>query len=373
MMVEMSPFSEDYSTARDRFRHAAKSLGARVEAYPIGPYEPTGLDLSIDVAVVGPERPTRTILVTSGVHGVEGFFGSAVQVALLERSTLRNKLPLGTSVVLVHGLNAFGFAALRRFDAENVDLNRNFLLMGEEFAGYPQAYAELDPLLNPRRPPARFDPFRLQILAVIFRLGLGPLKEAVAGGQYEFPRGLFFGGKKASPTCGVVQRILVDQIGSAHRIRHIDFHTGLGRWADYRLLLVEAMNDRRDRFVRRFGPERLEQLKPEGRNPTQKAVAYEVRGDLITWCCRELFSDRDYDGIAAEFGTYGPIAVLTALRAENQAHHWATPDNPMTGRSKKRLREVFAPASPSWRSSTVAKGVEIVQRTIDDVDDKNLT
>jgi hypothetical protein len=123
------------------------------------------------------------------------------------------------------------------------------------------------------------------------------------------------------------------------------------------------------RFVRRFGPEHLEQLSPEGQNLAQKGVANEVRGDLITWCRRELFSDRDYDGIAAEFGTYGPIAVLTALRAENQAHHWGTPDDPTTRRAKNRLREVFAPASPEWRSSTVEEGVEIVQRTINVVDD----
>ena len=369
-MMEMTPFSEDYSIARNRFLRAAKSLGARVESYPVVLNQPTGQDLSIDVAVVGSERPSRTILVTSGVHGVEGFFGSAVQLAILEGSTHRSKLPLDTSVVLVHGLNPFGFAAVRRFDAENVDLNRNCLLEGEEFAECPQVYSELDSLLNPERPPARFDPFRLQILTVILRLGLGPLKQAVAGGQYEFPRGLFFGGKKASPTCRILQKILADQIGGADRIRHIDFHTGLGRWADYRLLLVAAMDDRLGRFVRRFGPERLQQLKPENQNSAEKGVAYEVRGDLITWCRRELFTERDYDGIAAEFGTYGPIAVLTALRAENQAHHWGSPDDSSTQRAKKRLKEVFAPASPGWRSSTVAKGVGIVQRTIDDVDDE---
>ena len=92
-----------------------------------------------------------------------------------------------------------------------------------------------------------------------------------------------------------------------------------------------------------------------------------MRGDLITWCCREIFAGRDYDGIAAEFGTCDPISVLSALRAENQAHHWGTPDSSSTRRAKTCLREVFAPESPAWRAETVAQGVDVVQRTIDDV------
>ena len=131
--------------------------------------------------------------------------------------------------------------------------------------------------------------------------------------------------------------------------------------------MVKAMNGHRERFVRRFGTKRLQTLSSEEQKSKKEAIAYEVRGDLITWCCREIFAGRDYDGIAAEFGTYGPISVLSALRAENQAHHWGTPDSPPTRCAKSRLREVFAPESPEWRAETVAKGVDIVQRTIDDV------
>ena len=58
--------------------------------------------------------------------------------------------------VLLHALNPYGFAWLRRVNEHNVDLNRNFLLPGEAYRGSPAGYAALDPLLNPKSPPARW-------------------------------------------------------------------------------------------------------------------------------------------------------------------------------------------------------------------------
>ena len=149
-MTNRSPFSDDYATARDRFCGAAHAMGLRQEKLPVDVPTPYGSDLSIDVAFAGSERPSRVLIVTSGLHGVEGFFGSAIQVALLEDVLRRDGVPSGVAIVLVHALNPFGFSKIRRFDDENVDLNRNFLLRGEEFKGCPDRYAELDGLLNPR-------------------------------------------------------------------------------------------------------------------------------------------------------------------------------------------------------------------------------
>src|SRR5204862_4906486 len=105
-------------------------------------------DLTIDAAVFGAGRPRRVVLVTSGLHGVEGFVGSAVQAALLEDAFTSWQPPAGAAVVLLHALDPFGFDQLRRTNADNIDLNRNFLRPGEAYAGSPPGYAALDPLLN---------------------------------------------------------------------------------------------------------------------------------------------------------------------------------------------------------------------------------
>ncbi len=48
---------------------------------------------------------------SSGLHGVEGYFGSAVQLAWLHGVRAGCiRIPSGTAVVLVHAVNPHGFA-----------------------------------------------------------------------------------------------------------------------------------------------------------------------------------------------------------------------------------------------------------------------
>jgi hypothetical protein len=125
------------------------------------------------------------------------------------------------------------------------------------------------------------------------------------------------------------------------------------------------MEDRKAELAEVFGADKVESTSTGATPSGRGKIAFEAKGDSITWCCKEVLRDRDYVGIGAEFGTYQVIPVLAALRAENQAHHWGKPDSPSTLRAKARLKEVFVPEDPAWRSATLAKGVELVQRAIE--------
>jgi hypothetical protein len=82
-MSPSSPFFDNYWDARRRFRHAAELRGARQQQFPLN-IGADDAELGIDVAVIGSERPAQVVLVTSGLHRIEGFYGSAVQVRFLE-------------------------------------------------------------------------------------------------------------------------------------------------------------------------------------------------------------------------------------------------------------------------------------------------
>ena len=151
---------------------------------------------AIDVAIVGQDGHP-TVVTSSGVHGVEGFMGSAVQLALLNRLAKKGLEP-DIRHVLIHAVNPFGFSTLRRFNEDNVDLNRNFIPGEKDYQGAPDGYAEQDRFLNPKSPPSRFEPFKAKAVWNIWRNGLQKLKQSVAAGQYEFPQGLFFGGRGPS-------------------------------------------------------------------------------------------------------------------------------------------------------------------------------
>ena len=92
---------------------------------------PRGETLSTDVATVGPTDAQKRLVLVSGTHGVEGFYGSDSQIALLDN--LRDHaLPEDTCVVLVHLVNPWGTAWLRRVNEDNADVNRNYIDFTQE-------------------------------------------------------------------------------------------------------------------------------------------------------------------------------------------------------------------------------------------------
>src|SRR5438105_731856 len=180
MMRSDKFFSPDYFTARNRFREAAVRAGARMETLPIDAKGPAGENLGIDIAWFGPENPRGALLHSSGLHGVEGFAGSAIQLQLLNE--LPNA-PADTALIVVHILNPYGMAWLRRTNENNVDLNRNFLGDGK-YTGASPAYGTLNSFLNPETPPST-DFFTLRAAWLVLRYGMPALKVAVLSGQYE--------------------------------------------------------------------------------------------------------------------------------------------------------------------------------------------
>ena len=79
-MNSLNYFSPDYFIARDRFRECAARAGARLEVLPLEAKGPDGQELTIDIAWIGTDTPNRLLVHSSGLHGVEGFAGSAIQL-----------------------------------------------------------------------------------------------------------------------------------------------------------------------------------------------------------------------------------------------------------------------------------------------------
>jgi hypothetical protein len=354
-MTMSGAFSEDYATARGRFREAASQLGWTLEAHSVSATGPDGEDLTLDVALSPAGEAGRALVVSSGVHGVEGFLGSAVQLGLLERWA-RQSAP-SEQCVFLHGINPFGFAWLRRFDENNVDPNRNFLLPGERYEGSHADYARLDQFLNPQRPPSRWEPFLLKALWTIVRYGMPTLRQAVAGGQYEFPQGVFYGGAEPSRSHEILRENMERWLQGSRSVVHLDFHTGLGPHTECKLLIDYTLSEQqRDRLTEWFGAGSFESCDASN-------IAYDTRGGIGRWCVASDFAP-DYLFACAEFGTYSPVRVLAGLRAENQAHHWGSSSSASTVRAKRRLKELFCPSSPTWRSRVLEKSLDLVDRSL---------
>jgi hypothetical protein len=242
-------------------------------------------------------------------------------------------------------------AWLRRANENNVDLNRNFLSDGESWSGAPEIYARIDGILNPRSAPSR-DFFYLRALFQTLRHGFGALKQAVAEGQYEFPRGLFFGGHRLEQGPRRYLAWLAQRLAHARYVFALDVHTGLGPWADDTLLLEAGAGATPKTELDRALDRRLIDV------TIDPQVAYRVRGAMGARLPR-ILREAALDFVLQEIGTYPPLAVFHALREENRWHHFGEggTDHP----TKNRLRECLCPAAPDWRDAAIALGVHIAR------------
>jgi hypothetical protein len=334
-------FSPDYFTARTRFHQAVERGGGRLHSIPIDAKGPGGENLTIDIGWFGSEHPRKLLLHSSGLHGVEAFAGSAIQLQLLDGLP---KLPDDTALLFVHVLNPYGMAWLRRFNENSVDLNRNFL-EGAKYEGAPEKYPELNSFLNPVSSPSS-DFYLLKAGWVIFRHGFNSVKQAVAGGQYEYPKGLFFGGKQLEQGPQKYHSFLTERLSSAETVFAIDVHTGLGKYGEDILLVDQKVyHTLRPLLGGRIAP-----------LDAAQSDAYQVRGGMHEMVFRVLPGESTYF-VTQEFGTYNPVRVLGALREENRWHQHGggTTDHP----TKRSLMDAFNPPDDAWRLRVLQRGREL--------------
>jgi len=343
-------FSSEYLKARSRFVDVVEQSGGSLSHLSCQAEE-TERELFTDIAWFGNKNPRSVLLLISGVHGVEGFAGSAIQLAAL------NKLPpLGDdmALVVIHALNPYGMANLRRFNGNNVDLNRNFHFSSDGWRGEQLKYAALDKFFNPPRPPF-FDFFYFRALLICVRFGNACVRQTLTGGQYHYPKGLYFGGNGLEPeAAGYIAWLKDSPLLNLDKLMVIDFHTGLGRFGEQSLFMRSAP-DQRESLSRKLGvcvtPSKTE----------SKTMGYH-HGGGNSGVYRRLFTGGKLTCLTVEYGTYPGLRMLHALRAENQHHHYG--DRDLTHWSKQNLKEAFCPESKDWRRRVVTQGSELIERSV---------
>lgn len=238
-------FSTSYSEARDRFLAAAQAAGAATACFQCPADGPGGEVLTMDVALVAGTGPDL-VIVTSGVHGVEGYAGSAVQIDALARGWPAD----GPSLLLVHFVNPFGMAWTSSDNEDGVDLNRNFLDFNQP-APHNYRYDEVEDFVCC---PALDGDVRAAadaaMGAYIEEKGFDDFIRAIADGQHHRPGGYLYGGKAPVWSNLTLRKLLRDYTPGVRRIALIDVHTGLGERGEALMLCINAPQAAADRASR---------------------------------------------------------------------------------------------------------------------------
>jgi hypothetical protein len=321
-------------------------------------------DLTVSIAEYAAPRPDRVYVVSCGIHGVEGYAGSAIIRSLL-RSVLP-KLDLQTTgLVLVHALNPYGFHNFVRVNRKNVDLNRNCAAHAEAlFGSENREFEALRAMLGPARPCSLALKERLRFYVGIGQaLALsGPqaLRQATLAGQYVDPRGVFYGGAHVEPEIAFFQEIFARIAHTYGEVLLTDLHTGYGvRGQAYPL----------------FGRADSEEFRAYTQSGIKDAgtdKAYTVHGDLVGYCyktSKRVRPDGTFNGVVVEIGTHGlsmrdQLADLQVVIAENQLRHYGAVDGATASTVRANFKELFYPQAPLWRSKALEVGVETVKKLL---------
>jgi hypothetical protein len=333
------PLTAIYADARTDFLERAGTAGATITSTPNPQPGPSGEELACDVAWLGPEDAGSVVVVVSGTHGVEGYAGSALQRTWLRDGEPRR--PDGTAVCLVHALNPYGFAWVRRVNEDNVDLNRNFV----DFTAALPANEGYDRIADLLVPGTWDDQTQESTSGALFELagevGFGTFQQWVSGGQYRHPTGLFYGGTQPVWSRRFLEDLVRHRLAGRERVAVIDLHTGLGPWGVGELISSDAPDDPAyRRAVEWFGDDVTSLVAGD-------SVSARLEGEWLP-AVAALLGSTDVTGVALEFGTVDGLTVVQALRADAWLHAHGDPTGPDAPPVKAALRAAFADDDPAW-------------------------
>jgi predicted deacylase len=341
-------FSQSYAEARAKFLAVAGSRDLVPEAHFLpGHVGVDGEALAMDVAIVAAPGAEGVLVLTSATHGIEGYCGSGVQVALLnDDAFLRAARKARVAVLFIHAVNPHGFSHGRRVNEDNADLNRNF----RDFDAPPPvngAYADVHVLLIPPTwPPA--PGHEKALAAYIAAHGARAFQTAVTGGQYAFADGLFYGGARPAWSNATVRHILRRHASGHARVGWIDFHTGLGPRGHGEKIFAGRDNPLDFARARAWWGGEVTSIYDDSSSSAK----------LTGLMCNAAYDecpDAQFTGIGLEYGTVPLPEVLQALRADHWLHNHPEAREVQRAEIGKQMRDAFYVDTDEWKEQVYAQ------------------
>lgn len=327
---------------------------------------------TIDTVFLAPKKKPskKLVIISSGVHGVEGFAGSAIQRKFLS-GLISGECPLLCDVLILHVINPFGFNEIRRVNENNVDLNRNFFLKKEKLPKKEKNrnYRKLVSFFKPRYKftfyPLEFLLFAIRFFGILIRFGPRKFTDTVVNGQFEYRKGIYYGGKKPQPVVKELRSFLREEASHYKDILLIDLHTGYGEKNGICLIQNSPLDTREDMNIQRIA-DGLPLLRPNGHEDF-----YHTAGDFTDFLGKILPSKVNIFPLTLELGTSGNLNLWGALKssflvvAENRIYHHGSRFASSQKRVKEKFLRLFYPKSKRWRENALAGSYTLMRTLID--------
>ena len=349
-------FYNSYEEIRAHLGELTKELGVEISSYAVD--EADGLYIDSFYLPSSGDK-TNLVVLTTGVHGMEGYIG-ATMLDVFFQEVYPTLDPANTGVLVVANVNPYGMKYFRRYNENNVDLNRNFILDWNSFdLSSNKEYPKVDHFLGPTGKIGNGlwheVGFYLSLAKTAITQGADTVSDALLTGQYEYPQGVYYGGNGDEASTVYLKDVFSQCLDSDYEnIVHIDIHSGYG--PRYNMVIFnsvyETMNEKESQEA--FGYDYVIAYDSES--------FYATTGDTTDFFYRlaeQKQSEAELYSTCFEFGTIGDEFFDTILSLkytidENQ-NHWYPTDNKLTEQIiHENYMELYYPTETAWREKTVA-------------------
>ena len=312
------------------------------------------------------QEKTNLIIINSGIHGVEAPAGVFLQHYLLKNCIEdQDHLPFinreNTALLIIHIMNPFGAKYNRRFNLNNVDLNRNCFpdsISQHGFPGLSIDNPEYEDLQSSFESPISQSSiiwlgFIEGIKESIFnfiQIGEKKITKALSG-QYKYPNGIFYGGNSIEKECLLAQNLMTHYIDDFKNVAIIDVHTGLGK-KGINQIMTNPISKKEDKILQMMFPERecLDICEIQ-KNSSQE---FYTTGDFSQWIYKKFPLKREKGTIlsfTSEIGTFYGAKILQGIINENYCY-W---NRSVCGeeryfKERENLKILFNPNNKTWQN-----------------------
>ncbi|MBR5441582.1 MAG: DUF2817 domain-containing protein [Clostridia bacterium] len=354
-------FFTNYDEVRNNLQlrvHKLKNAGVNVQQTEYVVDEEDNLFID-NIYIPALKEQKNLVVLTTGVHGMEGYIGSVMLDVFFEE--IFNTLDKNTTgVLVVANVNPYGMRYYRRYNENNVDLNRNFIIDWDSFdLASNKDYPEVKDFLQPEGKIGNAFwhevSFYGNLAKEALTKGADKVSDALLTGQYEYPQGVYYGGNGDEKSTAYLKGVFDECLeGEYENIVHIDIHSGYG--PRYNMVIFnsvyETMTEAETKKA--FGYDYVISHDSES--------FYATTGDTTDFFYRlaeSKKSEKELFSTCFEFGTIGDsfmdsILSLKYTVDENRQHWYPTSSSTTEEVVRENYFELFYPTEKEWREKTVA-------------------
>lgn len=353
-------FITDYDAIRERFLGHVDTFSSQWQqvktfSHPIDPADNLYID---SILLEAEETKDNLIVITTGVHGIEGYVGATMLEVFID-NFLPNLDQSNTGVLMITNVNPYGVKYQRRYNENNVDLNRNFIFDWTAFnlntnTDYPKVQSFLQPTTPIKNMALHEIGFLGGVLKQVATNGVSTLSNALLGGQYSTSEGVYYGGTGDEKSTAYIKEVFKETLDSGYKnIIHLDLHSGYG--PRYNMTIFNSQSEKmtEEETKAAFSYDTVIAADSKGFYPTN--------GDTTEYFYKLLEKENvpvELYSTCFEFGTLGDdfLSSVQSMKytIDENRNHWFPTSSKITQKIlEQRYMEMFFPSEPLWREKAV--------------------